>query len=152
MLGAEVSKSGEQWSEERLPSKALAQIVASVVSGKITNDSGKTLLSRVFNGDPREIETIVLEENMLSQDIADEEYDAVAQELTEANVDMVKAIKEKGQQGKIMWFVGQMMREMVKRNGRGGANAEKSKTAVLKALDVQPDTGSTKRKEKGVLI
>lgn len=126
----------------------MAQIIASVVRGEITNESGKNLLSKLFNGDTRDVATIIKEENMLVRDVADEEYTGVAQELVEANSGMVKAIKEKGQQGKVMWFVGQVMKEMAKRKGRGGASAEKSKSAVLEALDLPIiASSSTDKKE-----
>jgi aspartyl-tRNA(Asn)/glutamyl-tRNA(Gln) amidotransferase subunit B len=119
-----------------MPSSTLAHIISLVVSGTITNNSAKRLLSLVFEDDSLGIETTMQNENMMVQDIADDVYATLARELTEANPEMVRAIKEKGQRGKVMWFVGQMMREMSSRSGGGGAEPEKSKAAVLSALDL----------------
>jgi aspartyl-tRNA(Asn)/glutamyl-tRNA(Gln) amidotransferase subunit B len=121
--------------------------VSSVLSGKVTNNSAKKLLLLVFDGDSRDVENIIQDENMLVQDVAEEEYTKLAQELIEVNPDMVQAIKEKGQRGKVMWFVGQMMREMAKKSGGGSANPEKSKAAVLTVLELPPDTGGSVKKK-----
>jgi aspartyl-tRNA(Asn)/glutamyl-tRNA(Gln) amidotransferase subunit B len=146
-LGGAFSKAEEPWSEDRIPSGNLAKIIASVLLGKITNNSAKKLLSITFDGDSRDIASIMKEENMLVQNVAEEEYTKLAQELVEANPDMVQAIKEKGQHGKVMWFVGQMMREMAKKSGGGSANPEKSKTAVFTVLDLPLDTGGDVKKK-----
>jgi aspartyl-tRNA(Asn)/glutamyl-tRNA(Gln) amidotransferase subunit B len=146
-LGGAFSKAEEPWSEDRFSSNTLARVISSVLLGKITNNSAKRLLSIVFDGDTRDITTIIQEENMLIQDVDEEEYTKLAQMLVETNPDMVQAIKEKGQQGKVMWFVGQMMREMAKKGGRGSANPEKSKIAVQNVLGLLPDTGSVVKKK-----
>lgn len=133
-LGGVFSKVGIPWSEDRMSPSMLAHIISLVLSGKITNNSAKKLLWILFEDNTRDIETTIQHENMIVQDIGDHVYAALAQELTESNPDMVKAIKEKGQKGKIMWFVGQMMKEMSKTSGGGGASPEKSKAAVLHSL------------------
>jgi len=125
----------------------MAHIISSVRSGKITNNSAKELLSLLFNGDARDLDSIIQEENMLVQNIADEEYTKLAKSLVEANPDMVRAIKEKGELGKMMWFVGQMVREMSKKSGGGGANPEKSKIAVLTALNLPAETKEWRKGE-----
>jgi aspartyl-tRNA(Asn)/glutamyl-tRNA(Gln) amidotransferase subunit B len=145
-LGGAFSKAEEPWSEDRIPSNTLAKIISSVLLGKITNNSAKKLLSMVFDGDARDLDTIIQEENMLVQNVAEEEYTKLAQQLVGANPEIVQAIKERGQQGKVMWFVGQMMKEMAKRSGGGSANPEKSKTAVLNVLDLPLDTGGGAKK------
>jgi aspartyl-tRNA(Asn)/glutamyl-tRNA(Gln) amidotransferase subunit B len=146
-LGGAFSKAEAPWSEDRVPSEKLAKIVASVLLGKITNNSAKKLLSITFEGDSRDIESIMKEENMLVQDVAEEDYMKLAQGLVDANLEMVQAIKEKGQHGKVMWFVGQMMREMAKKSGDGSANPEKSKIAVLTVLNLPLDTGGGVKKK-----
>lgn len=119
-----------------MPPNVLAHILSLVLSGKITNNSAKKLLSIVFEDNTRDIEATIQDENMVVQNIADSVYAALAEELIATNPEMVQAIKGKGQQGKIMWFVGQMMKEMSKRSGGGSANPEKSKIAILHALDL----------------
>ena len=77
---------------------------------------------------------IIEEDGMLIQEIEMDAYMAVSKQLVNANAEMVRAIKEKGQHGKVMWFVGQMMKDMGKEHGKGSVNAENAKVAVLKAL------------------
>lgn len=81
---------------------------------------------------------------MIMQDISSNEYDRIAQELVQNNADMVKAIKEKGQQGKIMWFVGQMMKIMTKQMGGGGVKPDLAKAAIVKALELSNTSNGAK--------
>ncbi|KAF2426214.1 hypothetical protein EJ08DRAFT_380439 [Tothia fuscella] len=134
-VGGVFSKAGEDWSEDLLPPSTLAHIISLALQGSITNNSAKKLLWLVYEDPSRDVQATVEEENMTIQDIADGVYASLAQELVTANPDMVRAIREKGQKGKVMWFVGQMMRELSKRDGGGGANPEKCKNAVSVALE-----------------
>ena len=61
-----------------------------------------------------------------------EEYLSFAQELLDENLDMANAIKEKRQHGKVMWFVGQMVR----RGGEGRVEAEKAEQILRELLGV----------------
>jgi aspartyl-tRNA(Asn)/glutamyl-tRNA(Gln) amidotransferase subunit B len=133
-LGGLLGKTDTSWDQCRVTAGQLASVIILLQEGKITNASAKQILSLVFEGDVRNVNTIAEMENMLVQDIDAETYTAAARRLVEGNVDMVKAIKEKGQHGKVMWFVGQMMREMAKEHRKGSVNAEKAKAAVLQVL------------------
>ena len=93
-------------------------------------------MSLIFAGDPREATTIAEEEKMIVQDIPIGLYTQTAEELVQNNPEIAKAIKEKGQQGKVMWFVGQMMKTMSKRTGGGGAKPELAKDAIIRALEL----------------
>jgi len=77
---------------------------------------------------------------MIAQDIPSELYTQTAQSLVKDNPEIAKAIKEKGQQGKLMWFVGQMMKSLSKQTGGGGVKPELAKEAIIKALEEDSDT------------
>jgi aspartyl-tRNA(Asn)/glutamyl-tRNA(Gln) amidotransferase subunit B len=145
-LGGLFSKADVPWSSHRIPSDALAFVISMVQKGSITIDSAKKLVSLIFEGDTRNVQTIAEQENLLIQEIADDEYFHIAQDLINENSKMVKAIKEKSQHGKIMWFVGQAMKSMSKSHGGGGVRPEKAKEAILKALDLPLDTIKANKK------
>lgn len=108
-----------------------------VQKNKISHDSGKKIMSLISTGDTRAVTTIAAEENMIVKEIPMALYTQTAEALVKNNPEMAKAIKEKGQQGKIMWFVGQMMKQMSKQTGGGGGvRPELAKEAIILALDM----------------
>lgn len=107
-----------------------------VQKNKISHDSGKKIMSLISTGDTREVTTIAEEENMIVKEIPMDLYTQTAEALVENNPEIAKVIKEKGQQGKIMWFVGQMMKQMSRQTGGGGVQPELAKKAIILALDM----------------
>lgn len=101
-------KNGE-WSASRVPSDQLAAIVAHVLRKQITGRTAKLVLSMKFDGDPRSVELIITDEDMLLRPLSREEYLALARELLDEKKEMVRDIVEKQQVQKVKWFVGQMM-------------------------------------------
>jgi aspartyl-tRNA(Asn)/glutamyl-tRNA(Gln) amidotransferase subunit B len=116
-----------------------------IQQNKISHDSGKKIMSLIFTGDTREARAIAEEEKMIVQDIPIDLYTQTAEELVESNPGIAKAIKEKGQQGKIMWFVGQMMKNMSKQTGGGGVKSELAKEAIIQALGLPGYRDKTKK-------
>ena len=82
---------------------------------------------------------------MIVQDIPIDLYTQTAEELVKNNPEIAKAIKEKGQQGKIMWFVGQMMKNMSRQTGGGGVKPELARQAVIRALDLPGNQGKSNK-------
>ena len=72
-------------------------------------------------GDKREIELIIDEGDMSLREVSREDYVAMAKALIEANPIMAQKVR-RGESGKLMWFVGQMVKE-----ARGNIEAEKAK-------------------------
>jgi aspartyl-tRNA(Asn)/glutamyl-tRNA(Gln) amidotransferase subunit B len=136
-LGALLGRADTPWSQSLVTSAHLSSLLSLLQQNKITNSSAKQLLQLVFEGDTRIVKSIAEEDGMLVQDIDHSTYIAAARSLVQGNAEMVKVIKEKGQKGKVMWFVGQMMREMGQKHGKGSVNAEKAKAAVLEVLEVE---------------
>lgn len=89
----------------------------------------------IFAGDERRVNIIAKENKMIVQDIAEDMYTHTAEALVRENPEIAKAIKEKGQKGKLMWFVGQMMKTLSKQTGEGGVKPDQAKEAIIKALD-----------------
>ncbi len=81
-----------------------------------------------FDGETRAIDIIIAEENLGLEILPWEKYLILANDLIRDNEKMVQQIKDKGQHGKLNWFVGQMMR-------KGGGKVEASKAeAILKEI------------------
>ncbi|KAI9829574.1 MAG: hypothetical protein M1819_006079 [Sarea resinae] len=131
-LGGLLTTADMTWSENPVSADALADILVHLVNNKITGRTAKLLLSKVFDGDVRSIADIVEEENLLLRPMSREEYEALARELLEANVSIVRQIREKGQVGKIKWFVGQMMRQ----GEEGRVEAEKAERTLRELLEM----------------
>ena len=106
----------------------MALIVENLLKNRITGRSAKLLLSKVFNGDSRDIDTIITEEDLQLEILSVHDYEMMAQSLLAENPDMVEKIRSGKQIGKIQWFVGQMMRL-----GKGKVEAKKAE-AILKEL------------------
>jgi aspartyl-tRNA(Asn)/glutamyl-tRNA(Gln) amidotransferase subunit B len=69
------------------------------------------MLKMVFEGDERSVEAIIKAEGLAFRPLTEAEYEVLAKEVMDSNPDMVQQIREKGQTGKVMFLVGQMMRQ-----------------------------------------
>ena len=141
-LGSLFTKSESSWSAHLVPTSKLADLLRYLMTDKIITRSAKQILEMVFYGDPRSVDAIVQEENMAMVDIPEEEYETVAKSLIQQHGSMVEAIKTKGQKGKVMWFVGQMLRELGQ-----SAQAEKAKQIICRLLDVPVDSSSKPKRK-----
>ena len=103
-------------------------ILSNLDKGKITGTTAKRLLSKVFDGDERPVDTIIEQEDLRLQPLPRDEYLAIAKELLASNESKVQQIQQKKQLGKLQFFVGQMMRR-----GEGKMEAGKAE-AILKEL------------------
>ena len=106
----------------------MAAIVRTLLEGGITGTTAKQLLAMIFEGDSRDVGTIIQEEKMEFQSLPREAYMEMAQVLIRENAEMVHQIQSKGKHGKVQWLVGQMMRQ-----GKGKMEASKAE-AILKEM------------------
>lgn len=108
----------------------MASILKNLLDNRITGTTAKRILAMVFEGDSRPVADIIAEENLELQSLPREEYLVLAQDLIKENGEMVKLIRgSKNPHGKIMWFVGQMMR---KRPGK--IEARKAEAVLMELL------------------
>ncbi|KAI4114975.1 MAG: hypothetical protein LQ338_007928 [Usnochroma carphineum] len=126
-MGGILSAGEMAFSPDTLPAGDLAYIIMMLEMGKITGRTAKQLFAKKFNGDNRNVQTIIDQENLLLEPLSDGQYVAMARHLMDSNPAMVAAIK-KGQIGKLGFFIGQMMRK-----GEGKVVARKAE-ATLKHL------------------
>ncbi|MCJ1439456.1 hypothetical protein MMC27_008850 [Xylographa pallens] len=131
-LGGLLSASNSTFSRDRVPVSALASIISNLLQGRITGRTAKQLLSLVFDGETRNVDAIITEENLRLEALSPEEYDVLAQKLLSENPDMVAKIQAKGQVGKLQFFVGQMMRM-----GRGKMEARKAEGVLRRLLKLE---------------
>lgn len=73
---------------------------------------------------------LIKEENLELKDIPRAEYLRMAQGLIDANQETAEKVR-KGHQGKLMWFVGQMMKD-----GKGSIEAQRAKEVLEELLAV----------------
>lgn len=127
-LGGLLSASERPFSENEVSATSMASIIGNLIEGRITGRTAKQLLVTTFDGDSRDINTIIAEENLTLEALPREKYLELAQELIKENEKMVQQIKMKGHHKKINWFVGQMMRQ-----GEGKIEASRAE-AILKEI------------------
>ncbi|MCJ1402885.1 hypothetical protein MMC11_006106 [Xylographa trunciseda] len=130
-LGGLLSASNSAFSADRAPVPALGSIISNLLQDRITGRTAKLLLSMVFDGDRRDIDAIITEENLRLETLSSEQYDAMAQKLLSENPEMVAKIQGKGQIGKLQFFIGQMMRI-----GGGKVEARKAEGVLRRLLQL----------------
>ncbi|PNS14356.1 Glutamyl-tRNA(Gln) amidotransferase subunit B, mitochondrial [Sphaceloma murrayae] len=133
-IGGLLATADMAWCDLRVSSQDLAAILRHLTLRCITGRSAKQLLQTVFDGNAtgKSIEMLIEEGNMLLRPMSDVEYRSLAQDVMTESPDIVAAIREKGQRGKIMFFVGQMMR----RADEGTVEADKARQVLEELLRV----------------
>lgn len=128
-LGGLFTTSEKAWDKNTVPANQLALIVVCLLQKKITGRTAKQLLAMKFEGDGRDVNEIIDQDMLMLVPMAKEDYVTLALGLIDQNDHIVRQIRDKGQVGKIQWFVGQMMR-----NGEEGRIEAEKAEAVLKEL------------------
>lgn len=133
-LGGLLTSDGRDWEEMNVSPTDLAAILTNLLRKQITARTAKQLLQQIYTGenDGKGVEQIIDEGNLRLRPLGEEEYVQLAQSIMNENETMVAAIREKGQKGKAMWFVGQMVR----RGEEGTVEAEKAKEVVERLLGI----------------
>ena len=106
----------------------MVSILQNLDAKKITGSTAKKLLAMSFDGDERNVNTIIDQANLGLRHLSREEYIMMAQALLDKDPKKVEQIQKGKQLGKLKFFVGQMMRQ-----GSGTIEAQKAE-AVLKEL------------------
>jgi aspartyl-tRNA(Asn)/glutamyl-tRNA(Gln) amidotransferase subunit B len=110
-LGALLTTSELAWADNKVTSGVLADILDQLIHNKITGSTAKQILKLVFEGDKRSVDRIITEDGLAFRPLSDEEYEGLAKEVMEGSPDVVEQIRDKGRTGKLMFLVGQMMRQ-----------------------------------------
>jgi aspartyl-tRNA(Asn)/glutamyl-tRNA(Gln) amidotransferase subunit B len=135
-LGGLQSSNEESWDSITVAPTELAEIIVNVMRKQITARVAKQLLSTLNDISPDaprpSVESLIDEGNLRLRPLSLEEYEALAQSIMDESPEMVSAVKDKGQKGKAMWFVGQMVR----RGEEGTVEPEKAREVVERMLDV----------------
>ncbi|THW75111.1 hypothetical protein D6D19_04278 [Aureobasidium pullulans] len=132
-IGGLLTSDGREWSDLTITTEELASLLANLMSKKITARVGKQILQQLYDEDPDDrisVDARIDEGNLRLRPISREEYIELAQSIMDENPDMVSAVRDKGQKGKTMWFVGQMVR----RAEEGTVEAEKAKEIIEELL------------------
>ncbi|KAI7617879.1 hypothetical protein KC319_g19229, partial [Hortaea werneckii] len=133
-LGGLLTTTETSWDSMSITPQELADIIANVQRKHITARVGKQLLATLHDRDPNHprptVEQMIEEGNLRLRPLTEEGYEQLAQAIMDENPEMVDAVKVKGQKGKAMWFVGQMVR----RGDEGTVEPEKAKEVVERLL------------------
>jgi aspartyl-tRNA(Asn)/glutamyl-tRNA(Gln) amidotransferase subunit B len=135
-LGGLQTSNEESWDSITITTAELADIIVNVMHKQITARVAKQLLS-TLNDMPAQasrptVHQLIEDGNLRLRPLSSQEYEALAQSIMDENPDMVSAVKDKGQKGKAMWFVGQMVR----RGEEGTVEPEQARVVIEKMLAV----------------
>jgi aspartyl-tRNA(Asn)/glutamyl-tRNA(Gln) amidotransferase subunit B len=132
-IGGLLASDGREWSDLTITTEELASLLANLMSKQITARVGKQILQQLYEEDSDDrisVDARIDEGNLRLRPISREEYIELAQSIMDENPNMVSAVRDKGQKGKTMWFVGQMVR----RAEEGTVEAEKAKEIIEELL------------------
>ena len=129
-LGALLTKGEVPWLENKVSAGALADILDKLIHKKITGTTAKQVLKMVFEGDERSIQKIISEDRLTFHPLSNKDYEMLARKVVEANVEVVEQMREKGGRGKLMFLVGQMMRQ----GGDGRVEAPKAEKILRQVV------------------
>jgi aspartyl-tRNA(Asn)/glutamyl-tRNA(Gln) amidotransferase subunit B len=132
-IGGLLASDGREWSDLTITTEELASLLANLMSKQITARVGKQILQQLYEEDSSDrmfVDARIDEGNLRLRPISRGEYIELAQSIMDENPNMVSAVRDKGQKGKTMWFVGQMIR----RAEEGTVEAEKAKEIIEELL------------------
>lgn len=109
-LGSLCSTTGQPWDADLVPASQMAHLLLRLVNKTITGRSAKKILRMLFEGDKRSVVQIVQEEGLFFRPLRDDEYDLLAEKVLAQSPEQVAAV-QRGEMGKLMFLVGQMMRQ-----------------------------------------
>ena len=113
----------------------MARILLALTQQRITGQSAKKVLQlyhEKYYETSSSVEDIIRQENLELRKLSEEEYCVIAQKLIDTNPQIADKVR-KGESGKLMWFVGQMMKQ-----GKGSVEADKAKACLEQLLANTP--------------
>jgi len=133
-LGGLLTTTETNWTEMPVTPTELADILTNLLQKQITARVAKQLLATLHEtptSPPRPtVERLIDEGSLRLRPLSEAGYVELAQQIMAESPEMVAAVREKGQKGKIMWFVGQMVR----RGEEGTVEPERAREVVEKLL------------------
>ncbi|KAI9658785.1 MAG: hypothetical protein M1821_002345 [Bathelium mastoideum] len=131
-LGSLLAMSEVSWEDQPIREEQLASIIVALTQGQITGKTSKQLLAMIFSGDKRPVAQIIEDDDLLLRRMPEEDYVLLARQLLASNDQMVRAIKDRNQGNKIMWFVGQMIQQ----GGDGRVDPARAREVLIKLMDL----------------
>lgn len=129
-LGGLLTRTESEFSAARVPATSLATILHYLAKGEVSGKNAKELLSIVAESEDKDVESIIERENLRIQQLSDAEYHTMALAIVEEFPEMADKVRN-GEQGKLQWLVGQMIRR-----SEGRVHAQRAAGAL--ASLVQP--------------
>lgn len=128
-IGGLLTSDDREWSDLSVTQDDLAALLTNLLRKQITGRVGKQLLQQLYNEEAaggRSVDARIDEDNLRLRPMSREDLVSLATAIMDENPEMVNAIRVKGQKGKTMWFVGQIVR----RADEGTVEAEKAKEVI----------------------
>lgn len=133
-IGGLLTTTETSWQDMSLRPNELADILVNLMEKQITTRVAKQLLAMLLSMPASDthpsVEQLMEDGNLRLRPLSETGYEDLAKQIIDENPDMVAAVRDKGQKGKIMWFVGQMVR----RGEDATVEPEKAKEVIERLL------------------
>ncbi|KAF2487106.1 GatB/GatE catalytic domain-containing protein [Neohortaea acidophila] len=135
-LGGLLTTTDMEWQNVAITAAELADLLSHLHTKQITSRTAKQLLRTIHELPPTverpSVEQLIDEGGLRLRPLSEEGYVALAESVLSESPQVVAAVKEKGQKGKVMWLVGQMMRL----GEEGTVEPQKAKEVMQKLLGI----------------
>lgn len=104
------------WETMPMSPQELADVLTNLLDKQITARAAKQLIVALLGdnrhaGDQMSVDEYINHNRLRLRPLSEAGYMELAQKIMASHPEMVKAVQDKGQKGKVMWFVGQMIRQ-----------------------------------------
>ncbi|EME42361.1 hypothetical protein DOTSEDRAFT_73249 [Dothistroma septosporum NZE10] len=134
-VGGLLTSSGRTWEQMSVTPLELSELLLNLLSKQVTARAAKHLLAAMHDNlraiGRESVEQLIDDGNLRLRPLSEEAYVALAQQIMDESPGMVSAVRDKGQKGKTMWFVGQMVR----RGEEGTVEPEMAKEVIQRLLE-----------------
>lgn len=139
-LGGLLTSTNAEWTDLTVAPEELADLLVNLQRKQITARAAKQILSTLHgilahgpstNAQARPtVEVLIEEGNLRLRPLSEQGYMQLAEQIVADSPAMVAAVRDRGQTGKLMWFVGQMVRK----GEEGTVEPETAREVVEKLL------------------
>ena len=137
-IGGLLTTTDTAWQDLAITEEELADILINLLRKQITSRTAKQLLASLHSSGSDDlrlsVEQLIQDGDLRLRALSEEDYMSLAKEIMAENPEIVAAVRDKGQKGKMMWIVGQMVR----RREDGTIEPETARAAVERLLSKTP--------------
>lgn len=123
---------GSTWKRNTITADQMASLIALVMKKEVTGSAAKRILSIMFSGSRQSPNQIADDKGLILRPLSLQEYEILAEAVVTSNKAVVEAVKARGNKGKFMFLVGQM----IKTGEEGSVEPQKAEAALRRIIGI----------------